>query len=169
MRAAFVGLVVMVGVAVAGIDAQGDLLARARALHKQVPVIDGHNDYPWAVREKAGRDLSKLDISGSQPQTHTDIPRLRQGGVGAQFWSVYVPATLAGQTAVTATLEEIDTVYEMLARYPKDFELALTANDVERGSSRLARLLRSLAWRAATPSTRRSGTLRLLYSWACAT
>jgi membrane dipeptidase len=62
----------------------------------------------------------------------TDIPRLRQGGVGAQFWSVYVPASLAGQQAVTATLEQIDIVHRMIARYPDDLELALTADDVQR-------------------------------------
>ena len=110
-----------------------DLIARARALHTQVPLIDGHNDYPWAVRENVpDRDLAKLDIRGPQPKTMTDIPRLREGGVGGQFWSVYVPADLAGKGAVTATLEEIDTVHGMIARYPDVFELALTAGDVER-------------------------------------
>jgi membrane dipeptidase len=108
------------------------LLARAKALHKQVPLIDGHNDYPWALREKAARDMSKLDIARPQPSIMTDIERLRSGGVGGQFWSVYVPVELTGQTAVTATLEEIDTVYQMIRRYPETFELALTADDVER-------------------------------------
>jgi len=108
------------------------LLERARALHKQVPLIDGHNDYPWALREKAGRDLEKLDITKSQPSIMTDIPRLRAGGVGGQFWSVYVPAELQGQGAVTATLEQIDIVHRMMRKYPETFELALTADDVER-------------------------------------
>ena len=108
------------------------LLERARALHKQVPLIDGHNDYPWAVRENAGRDVEKLDIRQSQPTIHTDIARLTAGGVGGQFWSVYVPADLQGQTAVTATLEQIDIVHRMMRKYPDTFELALTADDVER-------------------------------------
>jgi membrane dipeptidase len=108
------------------------LLARARALHRQTPLIDGHNDYPWALRQKAQRNLEKLDISKPQPSIMTDIPRLRSGGVGGQFWSVYVPADLAGQTAVTATLEQIDIVHQMVRRYPETFELALTADDVER-------------------------------------
>ena len=108
------------------------LLDRARALHKQTPLIDGHNDYPWALREKAQRDFDKLDISKPQPSIMTDIGRLKAGGVGGQFWSVYVPVELAGQTAVTATLEEIDTVHQMVRRYPDTFELALTADDVER-------------------------------------
>lgn len=108
------------------------LLDRARALHKQSPLIDGHNDYPWALREKAQRDLSRLDISKPQPSIMTDIPRLRTGGVGGQFWSVYVPVELTGQSAVTATLEEIDVVHQMIRKYPDTFELALTADDVER-------------------------------------
>ena len=108
------------------------LLDKARALHKQSPLIDGHNDFPLALREKAQRDLSKLDISQPQPSVMTDIARLRAGGVGGQVGSVYVPADLAGQAAVTATLEEIDTVYSMLRKYPDTFELAMTADDVER-------------------------------------
>jgi membrane dipeptidase len=107
-------------------------LARARALHLAVPMFDGHNDYPWEVRERAGKDPARLDISGTRTDTMTDIPRLRQGGVGAQFWSVYVPASLAGQQAVTATLEQIDIVHRMIARYPDDLALAFTADDVQR-------------------------------------
>ena len=108
------------------------VLDRARGLLKQTPLIDGHNDYPWALREKAQRNFEKLDIAKPQPTIMTDIARLRSGGVGGQFWSVYVPVELTGQTAVTATLEEIDTVHQMTRRYPETFELALTADDVER-------------------------------------
>jgi len=108
------------------------LLDRARALLKQTPLIDGHNDYPWALREKAQPNFDRLDISKPQPTIMTDIPRLRAGGVGGQFWSVYVPVDVAGQSAVTATLEEIDTVHQMVRRYPETFELALTADDLER-------------------------------------
>jgi len=111
----------------------GDLLARAQALHKQVPLIDGHNDYPWALRQdNAERDLNKLDIRMPQPKLHTDIPRLRAGGVGGQFWSVYVPTEMQGPTAVRATLEQIDVVHRMVRKYPDTFEMALTAADVER-------------------------------------
>jgi membrane dipeptidase len=108
------------------------LLDRALALHKQAPVIDGHNDYPWELRQKAQSDLDKLDISKSQPSIMTDIDRLRRGGVGGQFWSVYVPGEMQGQTAVTATLEQIDIVHRMLRKYPETFELALTSADVTR-------------------------------------
>jgi membrane dipeptidase len=111
----------------------GDYLARARALHRQAILVDGHNDYPWALREHdPGRDLDKLDISKPQPSIMTDIPRLHAGGVGGQFWSVYVPVELQGQAAVTATLEQIDIVHRMMRKYPDTFELALTAADVER-------------------------------------
>src|SRR3954468_2784862 len=108
------------------------LTDHARAVLKQTPLIDGHNDYPWALREKAQRDFARVDISKPQPSIMTDIARLRAGGVGGQFWSVYVPVELTGQSAVTATLEEIDTVHQMVRKYPETFELALTADDVER-------------------------------------
>ncbi len=112
---------------------QGDLVSRAKALHKQQPVIDGHNDYPWALRENTpDRDLDTLDIREPQKKTMTDIPRLREGGVGAQFWSVYVPATLQGQTAIRATMEQIDIVHRMMTKYDRVFELALTPEDAER-------------------------------------
>src|SRR5688572_24579674 len=113
-------------------SAQPDYNQRALALHQASPLIDGHNDYPWALREHANRDLEKLDIRHAQPSIMTDIPRLRSGGVGGQFWSVYVPAELAGQAAVTATLEQIDIVHRMMRKYADTFELASTADDVER-------------------------------------
>src|SRR3954471_15749767 len=127
-------LVVSLAIAAAPPRQRNDaaLLDHARALLKQTPLIDGHNDYPWALREKAQRNFDKLDIAKPQPSIMTDIARLRAGGVGGQFWSVYVPVELEGQTAVTATLEEIDTVHQMVRRYPDTFELALTADDVER-------------------------------------
>lgn len=121
--------------AAAGLSAQSasSLADRAAALHKAVPVIDGHNDYPWALREKSpGRDLNILDIRQPQPSLMTDIARLRAGGVGGQFWSVYVPATMQGKEAVRATLEQIDIVHRMVAKYPETFVLARTADDVER-------------------------------------
>ena len=81
-------------------------------MHRDAPLIDGHNDYPWALRQDAGGDLRKLDIWQSQPSIMTDIPRLRAGGVGGQFWSVYVPAD--DPTPVVTTLEQIDSVHRMI-------------------------------------------------------
>jgi len=115
------------------ITAQTDYLARAKAIHKDALLIDGHNDYPWALREHdASRNLDTLDISKPQPSIMTDIARLKEGGVGGQFWSVYTPVELQGQAAVTATLEQIDIVHRMMRKYPQAFELALTADDIER-------------------------------------
>jgi membrane dipeptidase len=110
-------------------------LDRARRLLREVPVIDGHNDYPWEVRQKAQLDLTKLDIRQPQPGLHTDLARLRTGGVGAQFWSVYVPSPPPGTdeaASVTAALEQIDIVHRMVAMYPESLALALTADDIER-------------------------------------
>jgi membrane dipeptidase len=109
------------------------LLTRARLIQAESPLIDGHNDYPWALREKSPqRDLAQLDISKPQASIMTDIARLHAGKLGAQFWSVYVPVDLQGQAAVTATLEQIDIVYRMTQKYPDTFELARTPDDVER-------------------------------------
>ena len=127
------GLVIAAIACASVIDAQSDLLTRARALHKQAPLIDGHNDYPWALRGiDPGRDLEKAEISKPVPTLMTDIARLRQGGVGGQFWSVYVPSTMQGKEAVRATLEQIDIVHRMTKRWPETFEMAYTAADVER-------------------------------------
>jgi membrane dipeptidase len=110
-----------------------DFSGRARSLHKQVPLVDGHNDYPWALRGlDLGRDFAKADITGSVPALMTDIPRLRQGGVGGQFWSVYVPSTMQGNDAVRATLEQIDIVHRMMRRWPETFTLVRTAAEIER-------------------------------------
>ena len=107
------------------------LIEHAKALHQRVPLIDGHNDLPWQLRAKANRALSKVDISQPQPELHTDIPRLREGGVGGQFWSVYVSTSLKGEEYVQATLEQIDVVHNLIRRYPETFQLALTADEVE--------------------------------------
>ncbi len=105
--------------------------ARAEAILSRQPVIDGHNDLPWAAREVANYDLEMLDLRDTEDMTHTDLKRLRAGHVGAQFWSVWVPSDLADDGAVVATLEQIDFVHQMIATYPDDFALALGADDVD--------------------------------------
>ena len=107
------------------------LLDRARALMSETPLIDGHNDLPWAMREGSWYDFDTVDIRQAQPQLMTDIPRLKAGKVGAQFWSVYVPASLQGDRAVAATLEQVDAVHEMMRRYPETFTLVRTADELE--------------------------------------
>ena len=112
--------------------ADPDTLERARALLAGHPVVDGHNDLPWALRIHAGYDLDRCDIAADQTgRLHTDLARLRAGGVGAQFWSVYVPSDLEEDRAVIATLEQIDCVRALAARYGEDLRLASTADEME--------------------------------------
>jgi membrane dipeptidase len=172
---------------------------QARDLLRRFPLIDGHNDLPWALRERAGGDASKVrlappaevpgdpaEVPGDPAEVpgdpagvpgdpaevnlaapvaglHTDLPRLAAGGVGAQFWSVYVPASLAGDGAVTAVLEQIDLARRMIARYPQALELALTAADVKRifAAGRVASLLGAEGGHAIADSL---GVLRMLYA-----
>jgi membrane dipeptidase len=96
-------------------------------------LFDGHNDLPWEIRERGKSSFDELDIGRLQPSLHTDIPRLREGGVKAQFWSVYVPAeTMDTRDSLLQTLHQISIVKAMYKRYPETFEQALTAGDVER-------------------------------------
>jgi membrane dipeptidase len=107
------------------------------------PLIDGHNDLPWVIREKFALDPVAAGLSGRVDEAQTDIPRLVQGGVGGQFWSVYVPANLAGDAAVTAVFEQVDLVHRMIAAYPSRFQLAVRADDVDAAfaSGKIASLL----------------------------
>ncbi|MFE6766609.1 dipeptidase [Streptomyces sp. NPDC057689] len=141
-----------------------DRLDLARELLAEYPVVDGHNDLPWALREQVNYDLAVRDIATDQSaHLHTDIPRLRAGGVGAQFWSVYVRSDLAGDAAVSATLEQIDAVAELLDRYPADLRRALTADDMEaaRAEGRIASLMGAEGGHSIDNSL---GTLRGLYA-----
>ncbi|WP_374214761.1 dipeptidase [Streptomyces sp. SKN60] len=125
------------------VSAATERLAEARELLAATPVVDGHNDLPWALREHCGYDLDKLDIAGDlSASLHTDLARLRAGGVGAQFWSVYVPGRLTGDHAVSATLEQIDAVDRLVERYAADLAPALTADAMEtaRKEGRIASL-----------------------------
>lgn len=113
----------------------------ATAALESTPVFDGHNDLPTALRAKAGYSVDGLD--GHRPELHTDLPRLREGRVGAQFWSVYVPSSLTEPEAVVSTLEQIDAVHRFVQNYPDALQIAHTADDVEKSfsSGRIASLL----------------------------
>ncbi|MET9476902.1 MULTISPECIES: dipeptidase [unclassified Streptomyces] len=145
-------------------DRTAERLTRAGELLAEYPVVDGHNDLPWALREQVGYDLDARDIATDQSaHLHTDIRRLRAGGVGAQFWSVYVRSDMAGDAAVSATLEQIDVVAELLDRHPADLRRALTADDMEaaRTEGRIASLMGAEGGHSINNSL---GTLRALHT-----
>ena len=116
---------------------------RAKQIHRASYVWDGHNDLPWALRERNDLRIERTDLN-NEPKLHTDIPRLRAGNVGAQFWSVFVPSkTRHTGTAFQTTIEQIDCVYALVKKYPDVFEIALNSNDVERirSSGKIASLM----------------------------
>lgn len=109
------------------------LTDEARAIHKEALLIDGHNDLPWQYREKNDLSFQSIDIRKFQKGLHTDIPRLREGGVGAQFWAAYVsPSTRKDGSAVRQTLEQIDVIHRFVKGYPEAFEFARSADDIVR-------------------------------------
>jgi membrane dipeptidase len=116
------------------------LAARVAHVLATTPLIDGHNDLPWELRERFASRFDRVDLSkdtskltyADGPPLMTDIPRLRAGQVGGQFWSVWIPASMTGPEAVQTTIEQIDLVRRMAAQYPADFEMAYTADDIVR-------------------------------------
>lgn len=109
--------------------------ARVRQILRRTPLIDGHNDLPWAIRQSYGNDVHGVDLTtdlSMSTRLHTDIPRLREGGVGGQFWSVYVSANMSQLEAAKATFEQIDTVKRIIGAHPEVFEMATTADDIVR-------------------------------------
>ena len=108
-------------------------LVKARAFLASRPLIDGHNDLPWEIRTNP---ISKMDVAKYPLRTpapgQTDFARLKQGGVGAQFWSVYIPGEVKDSGYARMQLEQIDIAHQLIAMYPDELELALTAADVER-------------------------------------
>jgi membrane dipeptidase len=125
---------------------------RVRKILASSPVIDGHNDLPWEIRDRFKGDYDKVDLNTDisvlphakdLPPLMTDIPRLRKGGVGAQFWSVWVPSDTSGPISVQTTIEQIDIVTRMTARYGDSFAMAKTAGDIRRiqASGKIASLI----------------------------
>ncbi|MCL4818485.1 MAG: dipeptidase [Vicinamibacteria bacterium] len=137
-------------------------MARALALLAKHPVFDGHNDLPWAIREwkDAPGAVERYDLRGRAPG-QTDLPRLEHGRVGAQFWSVYVPAEAGGGFARTQ-LEQIDVARRIVNRYPADMALALTAREVE-GELRWNRIASLLGIEGGHAIENSLGLLRVYY------
>jgi membrane dipeptidase len=146
-RYCVIALMIMAGLGIphaarAAETATAAQLAEAKKILHEVPLIDGHNDVPWQYRKRAmltGGEMGSIaafdlasDTSKLKPPMVTDIPRMRAGCMGGQFWSVYIPATITGSNAVRAVLEQIEIVHKMVKKYPDALELALTAADVER-------------------------------------
>jgi membrane dipeptidase len=112
-------------------------LEQARKLLQSTPLIDGHNDLAWEIRESrtAPRDVAAYNLRSRTPG-HTDLPRLREGGVGAQFWSIYVPGDMKDSGYARVQLEEFDIARRVIARYPDHLALARTSADIERSFKR---------------------------------
>jgi len=109
------------------------LTDEAKAIHREALLVDGHNDLPWQYREKNDLSFYSIDIRRPQKNLHTDIPRLREGGVGAQFWAAFVPAsTRKDSSSIKMTLEQIDVIHRFVKAYPQDFEFALSVEDILR-------------------------------------
>lgn len=126
----------LAAVATPALALEDPFLKRAEVVLKRQPIIDGHNDWPGALRGSFGEGWWQQDLKSDSRKYKrplmTDIPRLHQGRVGGQFWSVYVPASVTGPQAVKSTIEQIDIVHGLVAKYPGDFELAGTAADIRR-------------------------------------
>src|SRR5687768_13595444 len=112
--------------------------ARIDRILKRTPLIDGHNDLPWALRENFQSRVEGLESRTEQrtPPLMTDIARLRAGRVGGQFWSVYITGTVLGDEAIRTTLEQIDTAHRIIEAYPAHLQFARTADEMVRAHRR---------------------------------
>jgi membrane dipeptidase len=138
------GLLLLFGPAVAMAQVNDPALAHAKQLLAERPIFDGHNDLPWEIRTNAQSkmDVDKYDLRQRTPGA-TDLARLKEGGVGAQFWSVYIPGEAKDSGYARMQLEQIDIARRMIAKYPDALQLCLSADDVVRArqAGKLASML----------------------------
>lgn len=146
---------------------RGASFERARELLRTTPLVDGHNDLPWALRLLPGIDETRsaafeVDLEQPQPGLQTDFPRLRAGGVGVQFWSVYVPCRLTGDSAVTAVVQQAELVHTLAAQYPSQLRIVSTAEEARSAfaDGRIASFLGAEGGHSINESL---GVLRALY------
>ncbi|KAM6949982.1 dipeptidase 1 [Lycodopsis pacificus] len=110
-------------------SAEDPFMTRALQLMTETPLIDGHNDLPWQLRKQFNNELNKVDLNTLET-THTNIPKIKEGRLGAQFWSAYVPCETQYKDAVRQTLEQIDVVHRMCQKYPETFMFATSSKDI---------------------------------------
>ena len=110
------------------------LIKRINEILQDVPLIDGHNDLPWRIRHDADGDIDSIDFTGKGPSPfrHTDLKRLRKGGIGAQFWAIYLPEKIQGSEAAETAMVQIEMLQSFIAKYSDDLEIANTASEIER-------------------------------------
>jgi membrane dipeptidase len=134
----------VLGAATADPTSPGDTTSdEARRIHRDAIVVDGHNDLPWRIRQQAALDVERMGIGTGRPDGHTDIPRLRGGGVDVQFWAAYVEVDYIGDGATAVALEQIDVIKRLAAAYPADLEMAYSTAEIERivGEGKIASLI----------------------------
>jgi len=141
---------------------EGDAaLERATSILQSAPIVDGHNDLPWVIREKFGGDVESYDIS-VRARYDTDLPRLREGIVGTQFWSVYVPSSMSPLEAMTAQLEQIDIAQRIIKMYPDDLMFAASVADID-SAMKQGKIASLLGMEGGHPIVNSLGTLRSYY------
>ena len=145
----------------AGSQEDNAALERATRILQSAPIVDGHNDLPWVIREKFGGDVEGYDIS-VRAQYDTDLPRLREGIVGTQFWSVYVPSSLSPVEAMTAQLEQIDIAQRIIRMYPDDLMFAASVADIDAAMEQ-GKIASLLGMEGGHPIVNSLGTLRSYY------
>lgn len=145
----------------ANAEDDGAALERAKRVLQGAPIVDGHNDLPWVIREKLGGDVEGYDLS-VRAQYDTDLPRLREGFVGTQFWSVYVPSSLSPLEAMTAQLEQIDIAQRIIHTYPDDLIFATSVADID-SALKQGKIASLLGMEGGHPIVNSLGALRSYY------